>query len=329
MIRRAIFYQTLGFDALNVVQGYYQGREAALRMTRQLSLRPAGLNDRANRPCGSSGPPGAGSRRSVKARGGRRNPIATAVIDALRQGLDLGMTHIDTAEMYGSGAAERLIGTAIAGPPRRSIPGFQGTAGACLQARHDRGVREIPRASAAPIDSIAICCIGEAPTRSRTPLPHSKRWCGQRQDSFLGSQQFRCGRSRGGGGDCRRRTSGMQSSALSPAGAGDRTRRAAVVPRSTALRSSPTPRSASRRGYSTRTPSKAVSCMKSPRPTAPPRGKWHWHFYCATPRPWSSPKPRTRGTSPTTPARVRCISVRRTSRALMRRFQEASRVGSR
>lgn len=37
-----IFYQTLGFDALNVVQGYYQGREAALRMTRRLSLRPAG-----------------------------------------------------------------------------------------------------------------------------------------------------------------------------------------------------------------------------------------------------------------------------------------------
>src|SRR5271155_2504557 len=37
------------------------------------------------------------------------------VIDALRRGLDLGMTHIDTAEMYGSGAAERLIAAAIAG----------------------------------------------------------------------------------------------------------------------------------------------------------------------------------------------------------------------
>jgi diketogulonate reductase-like aldo/keto reductase len=36
-------------------------------------------------------------------------------IAALRQGLDLGLTHIDTAEMYGSGAAERLIGRAIAG----------------------------------------------------------------------------------------------------------------------------------------------------------------------------------------------------------------------
>jgi len=36
------------------------------------------------------------------------------VIAALRRGLDLGMTHIDTAEMYGSGDAERLIAAAIA-----------------------------------------------------------------------------------------------------------------------------------------------------------------------------------------------------------------------
>jgi diketogulonate reductase-like aldo/keto reductase len=36
-------------------------------------------------------------------------------VAALRRGLDLGMTHIDTAEMYGQGAAERLVGKAIAG----------------------------------------------------------------------------------------------------------------------------------------------------------------------------------------------------------------------
>ncbi|MGH7046378.1 MAG: aldo/keto reductase [Stellaceae bacterium] len=36
-------------------------------------------------------------------------------IAALRRGLDLGMTHIDTAEMYGSGRAEEIIGEAIAG----------------------------------------------------------------------------------------------------------------------------------------------------------------------------------------------------------------------
>ncbi len=33
------FYQSLGFDPMGVVQGYYQGREAALRMSRRLGLR--------------------------------------------------------------------------------------------------------------------------------------------------------------------------------------------------------------------------------------------------------------------------------------------------
>ena len=36
-------------------------------------------------------------------------------IDALRTGLDLGMALIDTAEMYGNGATETLVGRAIAG----------------------------------------------------------------------------------------------------------------------------------------------------------------------------------------------------------------------
>jgi diketogulonate reductase-like aldo/keto reductase len=38
-----------------------------------------------------------------------------AAIAALRRGLDLGMTHIDTAEMYGSGRAEEIVAEAIAG----------------------------------------------------------------------------------------------------------------------------------------------------------------------------------------------------------------------
>jgi diketogulonate reductase-like aldo/keto reductase len=40
----------------------------------------------------------------------RRTAVA-----ALQRGLDLGMNHIDTAEMYGSGVAEQIIGEAIAG----------------------------------------------------------------------------------------------------------------------------------------------------------------------------------------------------------------------
>lgn len=43
-------------------------------------------------------------------RGARREAVAT-----LRRGLDLGLDHIDTAEMYGSGEAESVVGDAIAG----------------------------------------------------------------------------------------------------------------------------------------------------------------------------------------------------------------------
>src|SRR5450631_2298833 len=34
------FYESLGFDPVGVVQGYYQGREAALRMSRRLAKNP-------------------------------------------------------------------------------------------------------------------------------------------------------------------------------------------------------------------------------------------------------------------------------------------------
>ena len=64
-------------------------------------------------------------------------------IAALRTGIDLGMTHIDTAEMYGSGAAEEIVGEALAGLPRDSLfvttkvlPGnatYEGTISACEQ----------------------------------------------------------------------------------------------------------------------------------------------------------------------------------------------------
>src|SRR6478672_5862236 len=40
---------------------------------------------------------------------------AVAASAGLRRGLGLGMTHIDTAEMYGSGAAEKVVAQAIAG----------------------------------------------------------------------------------------------------------------------------------------------------------------------------------------------------------------------
>jgi diketogulonate reductase-like aldo/keto reductase len=40
---------------------------------------------------------------------------------ALRRGVELGMTHIDTAEMYGDGGSEELIGKAIRDLPREQL----------------------------------------------------------------------------------------------------------------------------------------------------------------------------------------------------------------
>jgi diketogulonate reductase-like aldo/keto reductase len=39
----------------------------------------------------------------------------TEAVAALRRGLDLGLSHVDTAEMYGSGRSEEIVGEAIAG----------------------------------------------------------------------------------------------------------------------------------------------------------------------------------------------------------------------
>jgi diketogulonate reductase-like aldo/keto reductase len=44
-----------------------------------------------------------------------RRDLRAKEIAALRLGLDAGMTLIDTAEMYGGGAAESLVAEAIAG----------------------------------------------------------------------------------------------------------------------------------------------------------------------------------------------------------------------
>ncbi len=61
-------------------------------------------------------------------------------VRALRAGLDLGMTHIDTAEMYGNGRAEELVREAIAGRRQEvflvskvlpSNASYQGTLRAC------------------------------------------------------------------------------------------------------------------------------------------------------------------------------------------------------
>ena len=66
----------------------------------------------------------------------RRQAVA-----ALARGIDLGLTHIDTAEMYGNGRVEELVGEAVAGISRERLfittkvlpanASFKGTIAAC------------------------------------------------------------------------------------------------------------------------------------------------------------------------------------------------------
>ena len=69
---------------------------------------------------------------------GERSAHRAAERDALRRGLDLGVRLIDTAEMYGDGGAEEIVGEAIAG--RRDVQ----VVSKCYP--HNAGARSMPAA---------------------------------------------------------------------------------------------------------------------------------------------------------------------------------------
>ena len=71
---------------------------------------------------------------------GRSRDAERRAIEALRLGLDLGMNHIDTAEMYGNGRAEELVAQAVDGRREKvflvskvlpSNASYEGTLKAC------------------------------------------------------------------------------------------------------------------------------------------------------------------------------------------------------
>ena len=64
-------------------------------------------------------------------------------IAALQMAVDLGMTVIDTAEMYAGGAAEELVAEAL-GDRRGDLPGQQGSTSTCDATWHGLGVRGDP-----------------------------------------------------------------------------------------------------------------------------------------------------------------------------------------
>ena len=120
-----------------------------------------------------------------------------SAISALRQGLDLGMNHIDTAEMYGSGAAEEVVGEAIAG--RRDevflvskiLPqnaSRKGTVQACE--------RSLSRLRTGRLDCYLLHWRGQHPLKETFAGFEQLQRDGK--NCLLGSQQLRCPRSRRG-----------------------------------------------------------------------------------------------------------------------------------
>ena len=94
-----------------------------------------------------------------------------AAIAALRRGIDLGMTHIDTAEMYG--AAEEMIGRGHRRTPRRGLPRLEGAPEQRVAAAERSRPASDRSPASAPTGSTATSCTGAVDTRSRTRSPHS------------------------------------------------------------------------------------------------------------------------------------------------------------
>ena len=102
-------------------------------------------------------------------RGDRKRAVA-----ALRRGIDLGMTHIDTAEMYGD--AELVIAEAIAGRRDEIYPGLESAAEQCLAPRHYHGLRAF--ADTAEDRPARLLSAALARQRIRWPKPsrRSRNW---------------------------------------------------------------------------------------------------------------------------------------------------------
>ncbi len=90
-------------------------------------------------------------------------------IAALRRGLDLGLTHVDTAELYGDGEVEDARARGDRRPARRGVPRLEGPPEERQLPEHDRRVRAIAEAAR------------DGPAR-RVPAPLARRGAARGDD---------------------------------------------------------------------------------------------------------------------------------------------------
>ena len=164
-----------------------------------------------------------------------------AAVAALRRGIELGMTHIDTAEMYGD--AELVIADAIAGQRddvflvSKVLPSNasrRGTITACE--------RSLKRLKTDRLDCYLLHWRGSYPLEETVAAFEQLVAAGK--NPLVGRQQFRRRRSRRTARGRRRGQDRLQPGALSSAGTRDRARGDSVVRASTTSPWSPIRRSA-------------------------------------------------------------------------------------
>ena len=95
------------------------------------------------------------------ARLGQGRHPATVEEDALREGISLGMTLIDTAEIYGNGEAEKLIGRVIAGRREQVFLVSKVWPISCGRRRNSKGPATGALRAWGPTISTFTCCIGQ------------------------------------------------------------------------------------------------------------------------------------------------------------------------
>ena len=116
-------------------------------------------------------------------------------VAALRRGLDLGMTHIDTAEMYGwARRGDRRRGDR--GPARRGVPGRRRSSRATRRARGDRARASGACSGCGPIASICYLLHWRGSHPLEETIAAFEALRARREDPRLGRQQLRRRRSR-------------------------------------------------------------------------------------------------------------------------------------
>ncbi len=95
-------------------------------------------------------------------------------VETLGRGLDLGLTHIDTAEMYGDGRVEQLVAEAIAGRRDEVSLASKVLPFECLLSGHLEGLRRRPETpsdgSARPLH----VALGGPPSDRRNDASHGE-----------------------------------------------------------------------------------------------------------------------------------------------------------